>query len=300
MKKFIALVFTVSFAALLIAGCKSKPPALPADLENPNAAPQLTVTIPELFSPSPDIADDPLTINIAVNHPVPIKEWQIVINRYIARQAEQNAESQPAPRQRQSNQRSRNFYDHSGKGTPPEAWQWNGKRASGEMVQSATDYTFTLTVTDVFENAATYNGIISVDVLVRREGDQLRMIVPSIVFPPNAADLALVTSEDDRRSNTRVLRLIANALNKYPDYAITVEGHANPTTAPNSAARKAEDAEPLSGQRAQAVIDYLVANNGIAAARLKAVGMGGTKTVAPYNDAEENWKNRRVEFILHK
>jgi flagellar motor protein MotB len=310
MKKSIALLLTVSFGVVFAIACKSSPP-IPADLVNPELGPKLNVTIPELFSPDPDIENDKMTINIAFEHPVPIKDWNIVINRRPSGQAGaaaanrqqaaagQEGEAAPAPRQR-TNQRSRNFFEAQGKGNPPAEWQWDGKRTTGEMVQSASDYNFTLTVKDVFDNSSVFEGLIEVDVLVRREGENLRIIVPSIIFPPNAADLNLVTSDEDRRSNNRVLRLIANALNKYPDYQITVEGHANPTTAPNSAARRAEDAEPLSGQRAQAVIDSLAANNGIDKTRLRAVGMGGTKTIADYKDAEENWKNRRVEFILHK
>jgi outer membrane protein OmpA-like peptidoglycan-associated protein len=48
------------------------------------------------------------------------------------------------------------------------------------------------------------------------------------------------------------------------------------------------------------VVDSLVANNGIVRTRLTAVGMGGTRTVADYDDEEDNWKNRRVEFILQR
>jgi outer membrane protein OmpA-like peptidoglycan-associated protein len=309
MKKLISLIIAVSFAAVLT-GCKSSPPP---GVENPDKPPELTVAIPELFSPSPDIADDKMTINIAVNHPAPIKDWHIVINRQIGTQAA-SGQTREAPQgetqrpQRQSSrERARNFFDQNGNGTPPAQWQWDGKRTSGEMVQSATDYSFTLTVTDVFDNFAVFNGTISVDVLVKREGNDLRMIVPSIVFPPNSADFSLL-SDQDRRANTRVLRLIANALNKYPDYRITVEGHANPTTAPNSAARTSEEAgtasviglRPLSEARAQAVANSLSSDNGINASRMNVVGMGGTRTVAAYNDADENWKNRRVEFLLHR
>jgi outer membrane protein OmpA-like peptidoglycan-associated protein len=175
------------------------------------------------------------------------------------------------------------------------------------MVQSATDYLFRLTVNDVYNNSTTYEGIISVDVLVRREGDILRMIVPSIVFPPNSADFKLLGPEEIR-DNNRIMSLIARALNKFEDYKITVEGHANPTTAPGTAARTTEETggkgviglKPLSEDRAKAVVDYLVANNNINRGRLSAVGEGGTRTVATYNDDEENWKNRRVEFILRK
>jgi len=305
---------SVVFLAILviIAACKSAPPAPPPGLENPGITPILKVTIPEMFSPSPDIADDKMTISIAVEHPIPIKDWTIQVQparrqtEQTAQQSGQTAERparQATQREGQPRQRAP-FFEQSGTGNPPTSWQWNGKstRPSGEMVQSATDYQFTLNVNDFFGNKGTFEGLIQVDVLVRREGNDLRIIVPSIVFPPNASDFSLL-SDDDRRANTRVLRLIANSLNKYPDYKITVEGHSNPTTPPKTTQRTNEETrelKPLSEQRAKAVVDYLATNNNIARARLSSVGIGGERTVADYDDDEENWKNRRVEFILKK
>jgi outer membrane protein OmpA-like peptidoglycan-associated protein len=297
-------LLVVLFAASIIMACQSAPPAPPSDLENPGSGPELTVVIPELFGPDPDNADETMTVSITVTHSVPVKDWDIQVQP-IRRQSGQPA----AAPQRQAGtgtQRQRNrprvFFGQNGNGSPPQEWQWNGRGTSGELVQSAMDYQFRLSVNDVFNNNAVYEGVISVDVLVRREGENLRMIVPSIVFPANSSDLSLV-DEDDRRSNTRVLRLIANALNKYTEYRITVEGHANPTTAPNSRNRTNEETtelKPLSEARAKAVMDALVTDNGLDSARLSSVGIGGERTVAPYNDSEENWKNRRVEFLLQR
>ena len=327
MRKTVLLFLIVSVAvafAFTFAACVSPPPPPPPPPaeENPNAGPEITLKIPELFSPDPDIVDDKMTIGITVNHPVPIKDWTITITP-IRRQASQRTEgdaagaAQQQQRQRPEGQaageeqgqrrRSGPFFEQSGTGTPAHDWQWNGRSASGEMVQSATNYRFVLSVNDVYENNSVAEGEISVDIIVRREGEQLRMVVPSIVFPPDSSDFRLL-GQDDARANARVLMMIARALNRFADYRITVEGHANPTTPPNTAQRTTEEAgargiiglRPLSESRAGAVVDYLVTTNGIARARLSAVGMGGSRTVADYADDEENWKNRRVEFILHK
>ena len=56
---------------------------------------------------------------------------------------------------------------------------------------------------------------------------------------------------------------------------------------------------PLSAKRAEFVKDYLV-KKGINASRLSTVGKGGTELVVDYKDKDNNWKNRRVEFILEK
>ena len=49
--------------------------------------------------------------------------------------------------------------------------------------------------------------------------------------------------------------------------------------------------------RANAVIDLLV-GFGVARPRLSSIGLGGSRTVAEARDPDNNWKNRRVEFIL--
>jgi outer membrane protein OmpA-like peptidoglycan-associated protein len=161
---------------------------------------------------------------------------------------------------------------------------------------------FTLTVTDDFGNTSTEEGIINVDVLVKKDGNNYKMVVPSIVFPPSSADLTRV-AEDEMSTNRRVLSLVGRALNKYETYQVTVEGHSNPLTPPNTPQRTAEerDDQVLSERRAQAVMNYLATDNGnnnVNRTRLKAVGMSCRQPVADYDDEDENWKNRRVEFIL--
>ena len=71
---------------------------------------------------------------------------------------------------------------------------------------------------------------------------------------------------------------------------VRVEGHSDSTGSElmNTA---------LSGQRAEAVVEYLVAR-GIPAPRLEAVGIGGERPLAPNDTEEGRAKNRRVEFVL--
>jgi flagellar motor protein MotB len=326
MKKLLSVVFVV-FCVLAVAACITKPPKY----ENPNAEPKVTVVIPELFSPDPDVENDVMTIAITVEHPVPIKDWQIQVqpNRRQGGQAGQqqgagqggqqgqgrqggqgggNAErqgrqgGQGGDAERPAGARRRGpFFEQNGTVTPPAEWKWNGKGTSGEMVQSATEYLFRLTVNDIFDNTTTQEGIINVDVLVRKEGDLYKIVVPSIVFPPSSADFTRL-AEDEMRGNRRVLGLIGRALNKYPGYKITVEGHSNPLTPPNTPERTAEEKsdQALSEQRARTVVTYLVDNASIERSRLSATGKSCTQPIADYDDDEENWKNRRVEFILAK
>ena len=309
----------IAFAAVigfLATGCATPP-------VNPETNPEIGVEmIGEVFSLDPDNPDAPQPVAaITVKHPVAIKNWTIQVQP-VRRQGqpdrqpggqpggqaagERPAGERPAGQQRQSRGP---FFELTGEGTPPKEWKWNGKssrppRASGEveMVQSATDYQLALTVVDIFDNTAAYEGTISTDVMVRREDDDhYRIIVPSIIFPANSSNFSLL-GEADMRANARVLRLIANALNKFPAYKVLVEGHSNPTTPPGPQRTNEETRElkPLSEARAKAVVDYLAGERNIERARLSFVGIGGERTVAPYDDAEENERNRRVEFILQK
>jgi outer membrane protein OmpA-like peptidoglycan-associated protein len=55
----------------------------------------------------------------------------------------------------------------------------------------------------------------------------------------------------------------------------------------------------LSQKRAESIRQALV-ERGFPAARIKAVGKGNADPVVPYTDKANQWKNRRVEFILEK
>ena len=320
------------FAAIVVAAGL----VMIACVTDPGTKPEIDVTMAgEVFSLDPDDPDAAQPVaKIAIKHPVRIKDWTIQVQPIRGQggqggqggqaQGERPAGQQGGQRERPAGQegqaqgdrpegqqrQSRGpFFEETGKGHPPREWKWNGKstrppRQEGgpvEMVQSASDYQMILTVNDIFDNTATYEGTISVDVLVRREGDAYRIIVPSIVFPPNSADFRLL-GEQEMRANARVLRLIGNALNKFPAYEVEVEGHSNPTTPPGPQrdAEETQELKPISDARAKAVVDYLVENQKVDRARLHSSGIGGARTIAAYDDTDENWRNRRVEFILHK
>lgn len=78
------------------------------------------------------------------------------------------------------------------------------------------------------------------------------------------------------------------ALNKYPSMVVEVSGHTD--NVGDSAANR-----QLSAARAASVAKYM-ADRGIGAGRLKAVGYGDTKPLAPNDTPENQAKNRRTEF----
>lgn len=253
------------------------PPPPPAE----PAAPELSVSIsPRYFSPDNDGEADELSIAISCKDVSPIREWKMEIR-----------EPQPPYLL---------FSEWSGKGSPPASIKWNGSSSKGELVQSASDYPYTMTVTNIHGKSAVREGIIEVDVLVIREGNQLRVQVPSIVFGSNSSGFAGLDSDILAR-NDAILRRIALVLNKFSSYRINVEGHANLTAATESARKLEQEQEllPLSEQRARHVVDYLVRLN-VNRSRLTPIGIGGARPVASYEDRDNWWKNRRVEFILIK
>jgi flagellar hook assembly protein FlgD len=255
-------------------------------------------TAPEYFSPDNDGTDDDLFIMLNGSTKGRITNWSFTIN----------------------DPQGSAFWRTGGTTAITNRIVWDGlsntqKDAGGmaERVQSAMDYPWTFTVKDSLGMSSTINGIIAVDVLVIRDGDVLKMAVPSIIFRSDNADFKVesvpgkkdgVTAEQAEK-NERVLKRIAEILNKFKDYKVTVVGHANRTT--DDPAEETQDNPrrwgpaliPLSLKRAEFVKSYLV-GKGVGASRLSTEGKGGTEPVANWQDKDNNWKNRRVEFILEK
>jgi flagellar hook assembly protein FlgD len=247
-------------------------------------------TAPEYFSPDNDGIDDDLFISLEAKSLLPFSSWTFTIF---------------------DPQNRKPFWTTSGKSKITEKITWQGKSNSGELVESAMDYPYTFTVTDNQEQTASVEGLIPVDVLVIRDGDLLRMRIPAIIFRADNADFA-GKDVDARRGleadvierNNRILRRVADVLNKFRDYGVTIEGHAN-----NVSGTEREETEttaaygpaltPLSERRAEFVKATLI-KLGVNSNRLSTVGIGGRRPVAQRSDRDNWWKNRRVEFILKK
>lgn len=248
-------------------------------------APQLRVrTAPEYFSPDNDGVNDDLFIQLKGTSIAPLKNWSFTVK---------------------DPNNGKPFWKTSGKSSITERLIWDGRGNNGELVQSATDYPYVFEVTDTLGMTSSFEGVINVDVLVIRVGDVLKMQVPSIIFRKDAADFKVDSSltKANVENNERVLKRIAQILNKFKDYTVTIEGHAN-----NVSGTEAEETstangniplEPLSQKRADFVKEKLV-QYGVDANRLTSVGRGGRQPVVARSDRDNWWKNRRVEFILNK
>jgi outer membrane protein OmpA-like peptidoglycan-associated protein len=241
----------------------------------------LKVTLSDgYFSPDSDGTNDALTIKLEAKDEASVAKWSFEIH-----------EPQPPYLL---------FYKWEGEGEPSAELVWDGKSSSGELVQSASDYRYTFAADDSLGNRSTLEGNIPVDVLVIKEGEILRVQVPSIVFGANTGGFDGLDDET-RANNDFILQRIAQVLLKFNTYKVTVEGHANPLarTERDRQREQTQELQPLSEKRAETIVDTLV-NLGIDRSRLTYYGIGGARPIVSYEDRNNWWKNRRVEFILER
>lgn len=257
-------------------------------------APALTVqTAPQYFSPDNDGIDDDLFIKLSAVTKAQIKNWSFII----------------------SDPKGKKFWTTEGKEQLTERLIWDGlsniqkdRGGNAERVQSAMDYPYKFTVTDNLGMTSVVEGVIPIDVLVIREGNVLKMAVPSIIFESDASNFQKANaklSSAQVKKNLEILNRIADILKKFPDYKITIQGHAN-RLSDNEEEETVDNLNvwgralmPLSKERADGIKAYLV-KRGVPEANISTDGMGGTKPVVNPKDKDNNWKNRRVEFILVK
>ena len=118
--------------------------------------------------------------------------------------------------------------------------------------------------------------------------------LPPIIFDANSYGWHGIDAGD-------ILLRVVSILNSNSNLRLRVEGHANPVTNPNdTAARYLEqrlELQPLSEVRARAVMNR-IAELGIDPGRLEYTGRGGEAPIAAWEDANNWWRNRRVEFLL--
>ena len=112
-------------------------------------------------------------------------------------------------------------------------------------------------------------------------------LTSDVLFSPGSAQI--------KPDGQKVLSIIAESLNAYPDRFISVEGHTDNVPITRSGW---EDNKALSYARAKSVVDYLVDRHGIDPSRLTAIGYGEARPIVSNDTPEGRKKNRRVEIII--
>ena len=119
---------------------------------------------------------------------------------------------------------------------------------------------------------------------VLRKTDDIILRLISLSFPVGKAVI--------EPQNFALLTKVQQAINMFPDCAITIEGH---TDSHGGDQKNME----LSKERADAVSQYLMANMGLDAARISATGYGESRPIATNETKDGRAKNRRIDVIIH-
>ena len=236
--------------------------------------PEISTT---LFSPDGDGTDDRFIFFPRAENGESCREWEYVIR----------------------DRRGTILKTWSGRGIPPESIVWDGFSESGELVFSASDYFYSFTAVDILGNRFASEGGFSTDIFIQIIDGKRKILIPDFVFPAQSADISLLPPEEQEKNMDIVSRL-SRMLERFPEYRILIEGHANMVNWESEELSRREQEEellPLSLSRAEKVRDLLVML-GIDRERLEVAGRGGESPLVPFGDEEQNWKNRRVEFIL--
>jgi len=177
----------------------------------------------------------------------------------------------------------------SGKGNPPDHYDWDGRDQTGELVpqgnysvnaEATDDDDLTGRATPISFNAKWVPKPVPFSYTYGVSGD--------LLFESGKPDL-LQSGYDVIQKAVAAIRA------KFPNSIIQIAGHTDNVRVVPHAAFK--DNQQLSLVRAQSVMAYLV-RTGMNPNLLSAVGYGDTKPIAPNDSPENRAKNRRVELVV--
>ena len=107
---------------------------------------------------------------------------------------------------------------------PADTAVWDGKSATGELVQSAEDYPVVTKIRDQFGNIGTAKAIVPVDILVEKTATGYRILASRIFFKAFTADYTDVPPA--RPAECGAPGRAGAKLKKFPGYKIRLVGHA--------------------------------------------------------------------------
>ena len=200
----------------------------------------------------------------------------------------------------------RRFIDFISENNKDNKVVWDGRDASGNPLETGTTYNIVVQVFDEYGNTGTIyntlpvtNGAVVAPVTVSLNGALLGQL--QVYFPAYSADMDKVDA-DKAQSNKAALDKLTAMLRASPGSKIRVVGHANQVLWQDPVKAQYEQTEtliPLSKARAEAVLAALK-SRGLDPKTFKVNGVGAEGNVVPFSDAENVWKNRRVEFLIDK
>jgi outer membrane protein OmpA-like peptidoglycan-associated protein len=192
---------------------------------------------------------------------------------------------------------------------------WTGRANNNASLENGVTYNLTAQVFDRYGNVGTLKGTLDVapaapvstaQATAQAESAPVTVTIDGqlvastqIYFPAYSADLSKV-GPAKKGANMTALDTLAAALKGAAGTKIKVIGHANKVFWQDKAKGDREQQFtliPLSKARAEAVRDELV-KRGVDSGLFELTGVGADGNLAPFGDVVNNWKNRRVEFVL--
>ena len=122
------------------------------------------------------------------------------------------------------------------------------------------------------------------------EGAQVERVGEGIKITFDSGILFAVDSSELQEASRMNIQQLSTILNKYPDTDIVIEGDTDSTGSE-------EHNQELSERRAESVAVYAV-ELGVAAERIRIIGLGETNPVAPNDTEAGRQQNRRVELAI--
>ena len=193
----------------------------------------------------------------------------------------------------------------SGEGKIPSFINWDGKTDDGETLFSKNLYTARFvvipderdiertTVNQLNAEDTIETGILFQEIIPEK---QWKIIVNTIYFDPDKATFNKISAEQ-RKANNDTLDSIAFQLSMRDNVTVVVQGYANNVS--NTEWENRNELIPLSRLRAKTIMELLI-KRGIEPSILDSEGLGGSNPIAAWEDRQNWWKNRRVEFIVTK
>ena len=280
-----------SYSMNLLYSSGNHPASEPGMITMYNSAPDLNFVVsPRLFSPDNDGEADTLYINVELSDKSGVADWDVAIYRKWNEKIDRTAPFMKIEKQ------------GSYRGT----MRWDGysdpismpsffappddktiKNVDGKwalLVDSSSSYVAEINASDVYKNRVQSRRDFETDILVLRTPFGLKIIINSIQFEFDKADV--------RPQSYRILDRLIQILEKFPNYKIKIVGHTD-------WAGTDEYNQELSEKRAYSVYKYLVEND-VDKERLTTEGMGEVQPIDDNNIESGRARNRRVEVYLTK
>lgn len=193
---------------------------------------------------------------------------------------------------------------YSGDSDPSDDISWNSPSEENRKKFGDEEFTLEMEVSDGAGNTRTFTRKVNLDIFLVKKDGKYHIAVPNIIFGAYEHDLDSRGTEFEKRNLDSISR-VADIYDRYPSYRLLLEGHALNIYRTASETEEREEREeekillPLTERRAATVKEALV-EEGMNGGNIETEAFGGKMPIAPVDDLDERWKNRRVEFIMRR